>query len=203
MQSHTHLQWWGVYETFFFFFFKGSATSRVRLGLLYRALTLQNFRIFRGHRQNRWVKKYILKQQDSNAVRPFEPFLSQRCTVLCQIYLFCKKVIEIIVLSQINEHLNHNKLLSPLQSSHRPNHNTETVLLRIINDLLTAMDNNKNNKICSLILLDLSAAFDTTAHHILLTRRQHSFGISGSALSWFSSYLCNRTHAITINSLQS
>ena len=52
-------------------------------------------------------------------------------------------------------------------------------------------------------LLNLSAAFDTIAHQLLLTRLQHSFGISGSALSWFSSYLCNRTHAITINSLQS
>ena len=37
----------------------------------------------------------------------------------------------------------------------------------------------------------------------LLTRFQHYFGISGPALSWFSSYLCNRTHAVTINSLQS
>ena len=52
-------------------------------------------------------------------------------------------------------------------------------------------------------LLDLSAAFGTIDHQILLTRLQHSFGISGSALSWFSSYLCNRTHAVTISSLQS
>ena len=96
--------------------------------------------------------------------------------------------------------LNHNNLLSPLQSAYRPNHSTETALLRIVNDLLTAMD---NNKICILTLLDLLAAFDTIDHQILLTRLQHSFGISGPALSWFSSYLCNRTHAVTINSLQS
>ena len=86
-----------------------------------------------------------------------------------------------------------------LISAYRPSHSTETALLRIINDL-TAMD---NNKICILTLSDLSAAFDTIDHQILLTRPQHSFGISGPALSWFSSYLCNRTHAITINSLQS
>ena len=91
-------------------------------------------------------------------------------------------------------------LLSPLQSAYRPNHSTETALLTIVNDLLTAMD---NNKICILTLLDLSAAFDTTDHQILFTRLQHSFGISGPALSWFSSYLSNRTHAVTINSLQS
>ena len=113
---------------------------------------------------------------------------------------FLSKVLERIVPSQLNEHLNHNNLLSPLQSAYRPNHSTETALLRIVNDLLTAMD---NNKICILTLLDLSAAFDTIDHQILLTRLQHSFGISGPALSWFSSYLCNRTHAVTINSLQS
>ena len=91
-------------------------------------------------------------------------------------------------------------LLSPLQSAYRPNHSTETALLRIVNDLPTATD---NNKICILTLLDLSAAFDTIDHQILLTRLQHSFGISGPALSWFLSCLCNRTRAVTINSLQS
>ena len=96
--------------------------------------------------------------------------------------------------------MNHSNLLSSLQSAYRPNYSTETALLRIVNDLLTAMD---NNKICFLTLLDLSAAFDTIDHQIVFTRLQHSFGISGPALSWFSSYLCNSTHAVTINSLQS
>ena len=113
---------------------------------------------------------------------------------------FLSKVLERIVLFQLNKHLNHNNLLSPLQSAYRPNHSTETALLRIVNDLLTSVD---NNKICILTLLGLSAAFDTVDHRILLSRLQHSFGISGPALSWFLSYLCNRTHAVTINSLQS
>ena len=109
---------------------------------------------------------------------------------------FLSKVLETIVLSQLNEHLNHNNLLSPLQSAYRPNHSTETALLMIVNDLLTAID---NNTICILTLLDLSAAFVTIDYQILLTRLQHPFGISGPAISWFSSYRCNRTHAVTIN----
>ena len=77
---------------------------------------------------------------------------------------FLSKVLERIVLSQLNEHLNHNNLLSHLHSAYRPNHSTETALLRIVNDLPTAMD---NNKICILTLLDLSAAFDTIVHQKL------------------------------------
>ena len=109
---------------------------------------------------------------------------------------FLSKVLETIVLSQLNEHLNHNNLLGPLQSAYRPSHSTETALLRVVNDLLTAID---NNTICILTLLDLSAAFVTIDYQILLTRLQHPFGISGPAISWFSSYRCNRTHAVTIN----
>ena len=113
------------------------------------------------------------------------------------------KVLERIVLSQLNKHLKRNSLLRPLHSAYKPNYSTETDLLRIANDLLTPMD---NNKVCILTLSDVSAAFDTIDHQILLTQLQHSSGISGisgSALFWLSSYLCSRTHAVTINSLQS
>ena len=90
-------------------------------------------------------------------------------------------MLERTIISQPNEHMNHSNVLSPPQSAYRLNRSTETVLLRIFNDLLTAMD----NKIRILTLLDLLAAFDTVGHQIFLARLRHSFGTSVSALPWF------------------
>ena len=54
-----------------------------------------------------------------------------------------------------------------------------------------------------LTLLDLSAAFDTIEHTILLQRLEHVFGIHDIALHWFSSYLTNRTQTVTVNNCNS
>ena len=69
-----------------------------------------------------------------------------------------------------------------------------------MNDLLTDLD---SGKICILTLLGLSAAFATIDQHILLYRLEHTFGISNSTLSWFRSYLSDRTQIVTVNGLRS
>ena len=69
-------------------------------------------------------------------------------------------------------------------------------LLKIHNDLILAMD---RGEVTSLILLDLSAAFDTVDHSILLTRLQNWFGLDGLSLNWFTSYLSSRSQAVSIN----
>src|SRR5207253_1881290 len=76
-------------------------------------------------------------------------------------------------------------------------HSTETALLRIYNDALLSID---QQKVSALVLLDLSAAFDTIDHQILLSRLTSNFGITGSAFSLISSYLLNRTQSVTIQS---
>ena len=86
---------------------------------------------------------------------------------------------------------------NPFQSAYRKLHSTETALLQIQNDILMAMD---KGKVTALTLLDLSAAFDTIDHVILLDRLQKWFGISGMALNWVSSYLSDRSQQIKLDS---
>ena len=100
------------------------------------------------------------------------------------------KVLEKVVLSQILQHINCHKLLSDFQSAYHPHHNTETAFLKVTNDLLSAMD---DGKISELVLLDLSAAFDTIDHEILLHHLHNVFGFGDTVLSWFQSSLENRT----------
>ena len=109
---------------------------------------------------------------------------------------FLSKITEKIVLLQLSQHLKSNSLLYPLQSAYCLGHSTETALLKIVNDLPAALD---VNHISLLSLLDLSADFDTIDHSILLSRLHHTFGISGTALSWFQSHLSDRTQVVYVS----
>ena len=110
---------------------------------------------------------------------------------------FLSKIIEKVVAAQITEHLSKNGLFEIHQSAYRKCHNTETALVKITNDLLLSAD---SKKVSVLALLDLSAAFDTIDHVILLDRLR-SFGFSGTVLNWFTSYLQDRTQCVKINDL--
>ena len=110
---------------------------------------------------------------------------------------FISKIIEKLVLVQMSHHLSANNLLNQFQSAYRPGHSTETSLLKIVNDLLLSLD---DEKISLLASLDLSAAFDTIDHNILLHRLQHDFGLSGTVLDWFSSYLSGRIQSVSVHS---
>ena len=109
---------------------------------------------------------------------------------------FLSKVLERIVLRQLLDHLEHHSLLEQFQSAYRKCHSTETALVKLVNDLLLASD---SGQVSLLALLDLSAAFDTLDHNILIKRLSHTFGFSGCVLSWLKSYITGRTQSVVID----
>ena len=99
------------------------------------------------------------------------------------------------MLKQFLQHLESHSLLEPFQSAYRKCHSTETALLRVVNDLLQASD---TGHVSILSLIDLSAAFDTIDHGILINRLHITFGCSGTALDWFTSYLSCHTQSVLV-----
>ena len=81
------------------------------------------------------------------------------------------------------------------QSAYRAFHLIETALLKIRNDILSSMG---AGKVTTLTLLDLSTAFDTIDHSVLLRRLDDWFGVTGEALCWFKSYLTGRCQRIRL-----
>merc|ERR1711929_30711 len=79
-------------------------------------------------------------------------------------------------------------------------HSIDTALLRVENEILVAMD---EGNVTALILLDLSAAFDTVDHNILLSRLRDFIGLHGNALKWCQSYLSDRPEYVRIGNSSS
>lgn len=113
---------------------------------------------------------------------------------------FIGKLIERVVLSRLNNHLHANNLNMPMQSGYKKCHSTETLLIRIVNDLLIA---SSERKATIVMLLDLSAAFDTVDHQKLLKILEAEIGVSGSALAWFESFLTGRCQRVRIGTHES
>ncbi|XP_055387361.1 uncharacterized protein LOC129615947 [Condylostylus longicornis] len=98
------------------------------------------------------------------------------------------KIIEKVVYTQVSRFLENNKILSKTQYGYRIKSTTETA----VGDMINRVQNLKDaNKMVSLLFMDLSKAFDTVDHKILLMKLR-SNGIKGLANKWFSSYLQNR-----------
>ena len=131
------------------------------------------------------LKKSCLDQRELSNYRPVSNLS------------FLIKVMEKIMTSQIVEHMNTHELFNPYQSACRSGYSTETALLKIKNDSELALDRSES---VLMVLLDLSAAFDTIDHAILLDRLKSRIGISGAALQWLKSYLSNRTFQVAIGS---
>ena len=107
------------------------------------------------------------------------------------------KEIEKAAAVQLIQYLTKNNLLEKFQSAYKSSHST---LLEVQTNILQALDTGNST---TLVLLDLSAAFDTVNHSKLLLRLFHRFGIRGRALKWFESYLSHRKQFVRIDGCDS
>ena len=130
-----------------------------------------------------YSQKRCLGHNDLNNYRP----VSNLC--------FIAKILEKLVLSQVSYYLNSHNLYNTCQSAYRPGHSIEIALPKVVNDLFLSL--NKGN-ISVLALLDFSSAFDTIDHPILVHGLHTDFGFTDTVLQWFSSYLTDRTHYVSV-----
>ena len=97
---------------------------------------------------------------------------------------FFSKLIEKVILNQLLDHFRINKLIPSYQSAYKAHLSTETAILNICDNILHSMENNTNT---TMVALDVSAAFDTVNHKILLEVLNKYFLIQGIALKWIKS----------------
>ena len=108
---------------------------------------------------------------------------------------FISKLLEKVVLKQLLNLLSAGDLIEPNQSAYRKGHGTETAVLSVMDGLLSSTD----ERLVSLVaLLDLSAAFDTIDHSVLLRRLELTFGVREVVLQWFTSYLSDRYQSVSV-----
>ena len=113
---------------------------------------------------------------------------------------FISKIIEKVTLEQFNQHCQENSLVLEYQSAYRKNHSCETSLVKLVNDILWNMD---RQLVTAIVIIDLSTAFDTVDHNLLLDVLENRFGITGTARRWYASYLQPRIFRVLVGKEES
>ena len=108
---------------------------------------------------------------------------------------FLSKLLERSIYCQLLDHIEKNHLLAKYQSAYRRHHSCETAMIYVVDDIQRMLDDGKN---VALILLDLSAAFDTVDHQILLERLEKENFVTKGALQLIKSYLEGRKFSVTV-----
>jgi len=106
---------------------------------------------------------------------------------------FLSKLLERVVQIRLQVFLDSNNMMPAMQSAYLQFHSTETAVIAVYNDLLLAADSGQVSALC---LLDLTAAFNTVDHDLLLLRLERQYGLSGVVLLWFQSYLSGRSYRV-------
>ena len=127
----------------------------------------------------------ILKSGDSE-----EPANTRPISLLPILSKVCERAAH----SQLVNFLSSNDVIHHLQSGNRKFHSTESALLHFTDELLNNMD---QRKISVIVLLDLSKAFDSIQHDLMLCKLRKA-GVSETACAWFESYLSQRTQVVKI-----
>ena len=109
------------------------------------------------------------------------------------------KILEKVMYERLLDFLNEHKIIFQYQFGFRKNHSTQLALTVLIYKLIKSIENGDH---VIGVFLDFSKAFDTVDHSILLNKLHH-YGIRGSALDWFRSYLSNRQQFVTYNDVSS
>ena len=109
---------------------------------------------------------------------------------------FLATLVEKASLISFQQHIEGNNLLPSYQSAYRCNYSTETLLLKISNDILM---NFENQNLTPLVAIDLSAAFDTVNQCLLLQVLNQCYGVCNNALKWVTPYLEDRSFQVSIN----
>ena len=113
---------------------------------------------------------------------------------------FISKLTERCALLQFIEHCNNYSLLPDHQSAYRKDAGCETAVVKLTNDILWSMERGHCH---ASLFLDLSAAFDTVDHDILLDVLKNTYNMGGSTIDWYESYLRPRWFKVCVNSTMS
>jgi len=132
----------------------------------------------------------IHKSEDKNIVSNYRPI---------SVLPVFSKILEKLMYNRLLKYLNSKNILNKNQYGFREKHSTYMALLQLIDDISKEMDN-RNHTIG--IFIDLSKAFDTIDHKLLL-KKMEFYGIRGIALQWFTSYLTNRKQFVSVNNVDS
>ena len=108
---------------------------------------------------------------------------------------FLAKVIESVALDQMNAHCDEHKVIPDYQSAYHANYSCVTALVKLVNDILWCFERQEG---LQTVACDLSAAFDTVDHCLLIEVLQKIAGLGGSVISWCQSYLESRTCQVTV-----
>uniref|UniRef100_A0A8C5M0Z0 Reverse transcriptase domain-containing protein n=1 Tax=Leptobrachium leishanense TaxID=445787 RepID=A0A8C5M0Z0_9ANUR len=151
--------------------------------------TLINESLATGYIPKLWKTARVVpihKSGDSTLVSNYRPI---------SLLPVMSKILEKCIYTQLRDYYQYWNYLTPDQSGFRPNHSTTTALLKVCNDIQAGME---QGNLTGAIFLDFAKAFDTVDHGILLEKLKNS-GIGDRTLTWFQSYVSDRSQYVSIS----